>query len=427
MKRAICFALCMLLIFSGCMVAEPNATEGTTLQQTETEATGESVQKGPIIGSAEGFEQGDDEWEEDHEEPLKPTDGSGDENATGKNPSAGSVPNNAGVVLEAQQKAVIGYYFMSGEGVLSPSNGDFFSKWGDSTLIVFPNGQTMLVDSGVKNYYPKLKERLHSLGVYKLDYVVFTHPHDDHCGGMWAGLFDDFSIGRVYHSGLKNAAWGDGTNLRQIASKCEAYGISASILKKGDVLTIGQGSELVTMKVLWPTGQFAVTEGQSIKGSGEINNRSLVLRFDYGQHSSLFPGDIYKTKSHTGQIQSSDPTGGEDALLAYYTNGELDVDLLKLAHHGDASSSNSNELFSATTPDLAVATGFVPIESHWGLYKYVGGKAFNSGYNNKVLFDRYNGYITVRATADGTMKYETSRNGYLPDFGKSWNPDLDRK
>ena len=348
------------------------------------------------------------------------------------NVSGGEAEFEDGQIGEYEEEEIIGgdsggmeYYFMSGEGVLSPSNGDYFSKWGDSTLIKFPNGETMLIDTGVQNYYNSLKQRLHSLGVYSLDYVLITHPHDDHCGGVWGGLLNEFSVGQVYHSGLKNGAWGTASASVHIENICEANAIPCTVIEAGDSLTFGQ----VTMKVLWPRGAYAVTDGQLMTGSGKLNNRSLVLRFDYGQHSSLFPGDLYKTYSHTGAEMTPGEVGGENALLEYYSGtNELDVDLLKLLHHGDSSSSNSPEFFSATTPELAVATGFIPIESHWGLYKYTNGEKFNPNkeYNKNVLFDRYNGYIHVTASSGGSMSFETSRNGYLPDFGATWNPVLDR-
>ena len=432
MKKICCLLLCVLLLLSGCTAGiKDNITDptGTTAGETtvNTEAS-TNVADSDTTGST----QTDDEWEEVYEE----FDGSGNSgDSQGGASSAGSSSSGSAGDVGAQGSGQITpsgsmeYYFMSGEGVLSPSNGDYFSKWGDSTLIVFPNGETMLIDAGVKSYYTSLKQRLHSLGVYVLDYLVFTHPHDDHCGGAWAGLFEDFEIEQVYHSGLKNSAWGKASAKTHIANICKSYGVPCTVLKMGDTLQIGTGSSLVTMRVLWPGDTYSVADGEMLKGSGKINNRSLVLRFDYGEHSSLFPGDIYKTYSHKGEMQVAGEVGADEAIVAYYTSGELDVDLLKLAHHGDASSSNSPEFFSATTPELAVATGFVPIETHWKLYQYADGTQFNPGntYNNKVLFDRYNGYIHITATSGGKMTYETSRNGYLADFGATWNPVLDRK
>ena len=325
MKRILCLMLCLLVLFSGCTFGQPAPTEGTTVPSTE--AT-EKEHKAPIIGSTEGYEQGEDEWEDDHEETQKPTE---------KNEYSESADGEGtGVaVSEAVQSATMNYYFMAGEGGRYDPD-DHFTRWGDSCLLVFPNGKTMLIDTGLKTFYSQLKAKLADLQVSRLDYVVFTHPHDDHCGALWAGLLTDFSIGQVYHNGLKNSAWGSSAH---IATMCSRNNIPCSVLKKGDSLTIGD----VTMKVLWP-GDDVKNDLAGYHDSGAINNQSLVLRFDYGEHSSLFTGDLYKTYKGTSAsaeqsngYQIPGQLGAEERIAAMYTNGELDVDLLKLPHHGDPS------------------------------------------------------------------------------------------
>ena len=49
-------------------------------------------------------------------------------------------------------------------------------KWGDSCLVVFPNGETMLIDAADYRYTPVLMENLKRLGVEKLDYIMLSHP-----------------------------------------------------------------------------------------------------------------------------------------------------------------------------------------------------------------------------------------------------------
>ena len=94
--------------------------------------------------------------------------------------------------------------FMSGEGV-SISGGSSKSafgdtKWGDSTLVVFPGGETMLIDGGMADYGPMLVKNLRALGVTRLDAVVLSHYHNDHYGGLLCagGVLDSFEVGTVY-------------------------------------------------------------------------------------------------------------------------------------------------------------------------------------------------------------------------------------
>ena len=100
--------------------------------------------------------------------------------------------------------------FMSGEGLEIKSEADTAfaeSKWGDSALIAFPNGQTMLIDAGMQDYAQLLVLNLQSLGVTKLDYVVASHRHNDHIGGLTSqkGPLYNFEIGQIYSSGIYNS------------------------------------------------------------------------------------------------------------------------------------------------------------------------------------------------------------------------------
>ena len=101
-----------------------------------------------------------------------------------------------------------------------------------------------------------------------------------------------------------------------------------------------------------------------------------MFRLEYGAHSSLFPGDLYVL--------------GESQLLEAVGN-KLDVDLVKICHHGQDTSS-SEAFVRMVSPELAIATGFVPIAS-------VVEEAYQS-VGAKVLFDRYHGYIHI--TSDGS-------------------------
>lgn len=323
----------------------------------------------------------------------------------------------AAVSKDAVENKTINYYFMTGEGnIVNEKHGDYYTKWGDCCLVVFPNGELMLIDTGIKGAYPTIKAKLESYGIKKLDYVVISHPHDDHAGGMWAGLFEDFTIGQVYHNGYRNANWSEKS---LVQTYCTNNNIPCDVLSAGDEKTFGD----VSMKVLWPTKE-AGEVFQAIEGSGAVNCLSLVMRFDYGAHSSLFTGDLYKTYNGLNGKESEEPQvpgqiGAEEQLVALYPNGELDVDLLKLPHHGDPSTSNSAAFFAATTPQMAMATGFTPVGNYLSQFK-------QRGYTNATFFDRQYGYVQFIATADGNLKANPERFDYLPNFGKSWNKELER-
>ena len=55
---------------------------------------------------------------------------------------------------------------------------------GDSTFIQFPNGDTSLIDGGTRNNGEKVVKYLKDLKIDRIDYLIATHPHEDHIGGL---------------------------------------------------------------------------------------------------------------------------------------------------------------------------------------------------------------------------------------------------
>ena len=272
-------------------------------------------------------------------------------------------------VAQALADGKIHYYFMSGKGMVMYESQNDPYKWGDSALIVFPNGQTMLIDTGMNPYLPVLVENLRRMGITKLDYVMVSHPHGDHCHGltMSDNLFKYIQVDHL----LWNGVLVDNVS-EKLVSRCQSYGVPMQVLKKGDSMQIGD----VDLTILWPLDD---AEGTKYEATEEINNLSIVARFDYKDHSSLFVGDLY--------------VSGEEKVLELYST-ELNVDLLKVPHHGYETSSST--LFAyKVKPELAVAMGAyrAPIENR---YKSIGSTYLN---------DKLHGYIHV--SSDGNeMTYE---------------------
>jgi len=281
---------------------------------------------------------------------------------------------SAGAIADGK----IHYYFMATEGMItSPTSAEEIDTWGDSCLIVFPNGETMLVDSGYAVQGEQIALSLQKMGVNKLDYLLITHPHSDHIGGAFGSsspFLDMIEVEQVYHNRL--VATGDDETY-WIENTCAARNIPQQNLERNMVLYFGD----VKMEVLWPM------EGTSEKtiSSGQINDQSMVFRLDHGEHSSLFTADLY--------------VAGEEALMAATDAAKLDVDFLKIPHHG-WNTSSSKAFIDAVTAQIAVATGRKPFPET---------TRTNYVKHGKVLTDFYNGFIHVSADAEGNMEYETTR------------------
>ncbi len=278
------------------------------------------------------------------------------------------------------------FFFMAGEGYrVGDESDEDPEKWGDSCLVAFPTGELMLIDSGMPKYAPLLIENLHKLGVERLDYLLISHPHDDHAGAVYTedGLPDHFEIGQAFYNGAYNANWSDPQRLEKVMA---AHDIPLLAISTGFTMDIGD----VHLQVISPDPEVV---GKTFNTTPDINNSSIVLRIDYKGFSALFTGDIYHLQE----------------LNLVRTKPELlDVDLLKMPHHGN-STSNSKKFADAVKPQLAVATGRLVIEATQ-YYVY-------TKHGAKVLFDYCDGYIHVFTDGED-ISWEHSRERTIDYYDK---------
>ncbi|SFQ99374.1 DNA internalization-related competence protein ComEC/Rec2 [Desulfoscipio geothermicus] len=197
---------------------------------------------------------------------------------------------------------------------------------GDSILVQFPGGRTMLVDAGGRMGDPEggqavgesvVVPYLHRLGVNKLDVLAVTHPHGDHAGGALP-VADKLHAGAV----VITAASGYEELLAGLAPlQIPVYRVGA-----GQMLQI---DDRVDVLVLGPGGKPA-------QEHEDLNDASLVLRLEYRDFSLLLTGDI--------EVEA------QRALLA--GGMELQSDVLKVPHHG--SRFFTPGFFQAVAPEYAV-------------------------------------------------------------------------
>lgn len=222
---------------------------------------------------------------------------------------------------------------------------------GDGAFLRFPNGSTMVVDSGGEvsgRFDPGARIMapfLRRQGVTRIDRLVASHPHPDHIGGF-AALFERFEVGELWHNGdgiedgraladLVALARQHGTDVIAFSTPMpedcpalpplpEADALVAS-LAVGDPRCSGRPPVVdidgVKVEILHPLGG---PYGGSFPELHE-NDNSLVLRLVHGEVSILLPGDV----EHEG----------EALLLA--RGWDLSADLLKAPHHGSRTSSTA--------------------------------------------------------------------------------------
>lgn len=188
---------------------------------------------------------------------------------------------------------------------------------GDSAFIELGNGQTMLIDAGRGGSESAIINYIRDLQYETIDYVVASHPHEDHIGGM-ASILNSFNIGKMYMPKQAHTITAF-TNMLDVIDdkKIELYTAKAgtSILSSG----------IIDIDVLAPFSE----------SNSNLNNVSAVIRIKYGETVMLFTGDA------------------EHEIENQLLDSGIDADVLKVGHHG-ASSASSSSFIKAVSPEIAV-------------------------------------------------------------------------
>lgn len=190
---------------------------------------------------------------------------------------------------------------------------------GDAALLL-SGGQAVLIDAGTAESASALVRYLEERGVRSLYAVIASHPHSDHIGGM-AAVLSAFPAEHFYMGPetQNTAAYED------MLDALEAQGVQPAIPADGDTLRLDSGA---TVTFLGPADDVSAEN---------MNDRSLIALFSTGTEQVLFMGDA--------------EAAAEQSLLAHHP--ELTCDILKVGHHGAATSSTPAFL-SAIQPSVAV-------------------------------------------------------------------------
>lgn len=203
-------------------------------------------------------------------------------------------------------------------------------KSGDCQLLISPEGKTMLIDAGNVSCYNQVLGYLNDLGITKLDYMVVSHPHVDHIGGL-VNVIKDLEVDKHYRSELIYT-----TNTYQ---KYDEYmknsGIPTEFLHEGDEFDFGS----VHVTLLNPTPNIEYPEQYPESSTQFVNDTSLTMRFDYGDSSYLTCGDLYLSQERT---------------IAEKYPELVDVDVAKANHHGK-DTSNSLKWVKAVSAEYVIA------------------------------------------------------------------------
>ena len=247
---------------------------------------------------------------------------------------------------------------------------------GEAILIALPE-KTMLIDAGPTGSAPKIEQVLQELGRNKIDYLVATHPDEDHIGGM-ADVISNTQIGTIYAPNKTNNT----ATYRKFLAAIQNNNLQITLAEAG---TIIDQIDSYKLEILWP---------KKDANFPETNDYSIIIKLTVGNKTFLFTGD-----APTNAILNSNP-------------GHIDV--LKLSHHGSRTGT-TEVLIHKLSPTYAVLSYAVdnpyghPMQSVLNALRKHSVEVWGTGANGTITITCDGTTIDISSEKNGTVVAPTSQ------------------
>ena len=243
---------------------------------------------------------------------------------------------------------------------------DFIDVGQADSILIRNQDKVMLIDAGTNEEGKTVVNYLETLGITKIDYLIGTHPHEDHIGGL-DDVINNFDIGQIYMPKIETTT----KTFEDVLDAIENKNLTVTAPNKGDKIELGQAK-----------GEFMT---EPILDEDNLNVSSLVLRLEFGNTSYLFMGDAEKENEETIRWPKTD--------------------VLKVGHHG-SSTSSSESFLEQVQPKYAII---------------MAGKDNSYGLPTQETIDKLNNIgseiyrtdedRTIQMTSDGnTIEIKTTNN-----------------
>ena len=279
----------------------------------------------------------------------------------------------------------------------------------DSALVIC-DGHYMIIDGGNAEDSDLVYAYLEQHGGSHLDYMIATHAHEDHIGGL-SGALNYATVDTAYCPVTEHST----KVFQNMVKYLGEQGKSLTVPSPGDTFSLGSAK----VEILGPVKEY-----------NDTNNTSIVLRIDYGETSFLFTGDM--------------ETGAEKDLIE--SGADLHATVLKAGHHGSDTSSSYQFLREVMPKYTVISVGEGnkyghPSDEILSRYRDVGTEVYRTDMQGHIIAESDGNTVTFRTekeavTATNPTENPTpqtyignsgSKKFHLPDCASAKNIQEDKK
>lgn len=197
----------------------------------------------------------------------------------------------------------------------------FFNVGQADCILVRNDGKNMLIDAGDNEDGPLLAEYIKQLGISRIDYLIGTHVHEDHLGGM-DNIIKEFKIGDIYIPYTTNKS--KRVFYEDVISAIEQEDLDIDYQEKGNKFELGDAK-----------CEIKSIDNSDPSSSSNINSTSIVIQMEVNDNKYLFMADAEE------DVESNDEIIWED------------IDVLKVGHHG-SNTSSTEQFINTVLPEIAI-------------------------------------------------------------------------
>lgn len=254
----------------------------------------------------------------------------------------------------------------------------------DSALLI-SSGEAMLIDGGNRDDSSLLYSYLTDCNIDRLEYIIGTHAHEDHMGGLSAAL-KKADVGKIYLPETGS----DAVFYKNFIEKAEEENIEIAVPSKDETFTLG------SCDVTLFTPSFVDKE--------ELNNTSIMAKVTCGDVAFLFTGDAERSEE----------------LDIIDSGADISANVLKSGHHGSGSSS-SYPFLREVMPEIVVISVGVdnpyshPHEEVLARYNDLGAKVYRTDESGHIVIKTDGKDISVEPRKKDKKEENTQKNegGYI--------------